>query len=41
LCFYIVFYFSVWADNGDILSIQYAGTGALKSDFTRWSFFYL
>lgn len=25
----------VWADNGDILSIQYAGTGALKSDFTR------
>lgn len=26
---------NVWADNGDILSIQYAGTGALKSDFTR------
>jgi hypothetical protein len=25
----------VWADNGDILSKQYAGTGALKSDFTR------
>lgn len=25
----------VWADNGDTLSIQYAGTGALKSDFTR------
>ena len=25
----------VWADNGDIMSIQYAGTGALKSDFTR------
>ncbi|CAF0761684.1 unnamed protein product [Brachionus calyciflorus] len=26
---------NVWADNGDFLSIQYAGTGALKSDFTR------
>jgi hypothetical protein len=26
---------NVWADNGDALSVQYAGTGALKSDFTR------
>jgi phosphatidylinositol 4-phosphatase len=26
---------NVWADNGDTMSIQYAGTGALKSDFTR------
>uniref|UniRef100_A0A915HQ64 Phosphatidylinositol-3-phosphatase SAC1 n=1 Tax=Romanomermis culicivorax TaxID=13658 RepID=A0A915HQ64_ROMCU len=26
---------SVWADNGDFLSVQYAGTGALKADFTR------
>lgn len=26
---------NLWADNGDILSKQYAGTGALKSDFTR------
>ncbi len=25
----------VWADNGDAISQQYAGTGALKSDFTR------
>ncbi len=25
----------VWADNGDSISMQYAGTGALKSDFTR------
>jgi hypothetical protein len=25
----------MWADNGDLLSKQYAGTGALKSDFTR------
>lgn len=25
----------VWADNGDTISQQYAGTGALKSDFTR------
>ena len=24
-----------WADNGDAVSRQYAGTGALKSDFTR------
>jgi len=24
-----------WADNADICSIQYAGTGALKTDFTR------
>ena len=28
--------FEVWADNGDFLSKQYAGTGALKSDFTRY-----
>ncbi|XP_076448962.1 phosphatidylinositol-3-phosphatase SAC1-like [Babylonia areolata] len=26
---------NVWADNADALSIQYAGTGALKTDFTR------
>ena len=26
---------SVWADNADIISKQYAGTGALKTDFTR------
>lgn len=26
---------NVWADNADILSIQYAGTPALKTDFTR------
>lgn len=26
---------SLWADNGDWLSIIYAGTGALKSSFTR------
>lgn len=24
-----------WADNADICSIEYAGTGALKTDFTR------
>lgn len=24
-----------WANNGDAISRQYAGTGALKSDFTR------
>ena len=26
---------SVWADNADFCSVQYAGTGALKTDFTR------
>ena len=25
----------VWADNADSISIQYAGTKALKTDFTR------
>jgi phosphatidylinositol 4-phosphatase len=25
----------VWADHGDAISRQYAGTGALKSGFTR------
>lgn len=25
----------VWADNGDAISKQYAGTGALKTDYTR------
>ncbi|XP_062501222.1 phosphatidylinositol-3-phosphatase SAC1-like [Corticium candelabrum] len=28
-------YKNVWADNGDALAMQYTGTGALKSDFTR------
>ena len=27
----------VWADNADALAKQYAGTGALKTDFTRHS----
>jgi hypothetical protein len=26
---------NTWADNGDTLSMLYAGTGALKADFTR------
>ena len=26
---------NIWADNGDAISEQYAGTGALKADFTR------
>jgi len=25
----------VWADHADMISIQYSGTGALKTDFTR------
>lgn len=28
-------YKSVWADNADYVSVQYSGTGALKTDFTR------
>ena len=31
----ILAYQHMWADNGDMISKQYAGTGALKSDFTR------
>ncbi|KAH9509478.1 Phosphatidylinositide phosphatase SAC1 [Bulinus truncatus] len=26
---------NVWADNADVISKEYAGTGALKTDFTR------
>ncbi|MFH4981106.1 hypothetical protein AB6A40_007815 [Gnathostoma spinigerum] len=26
---------NLWADNGDVCSLQYAGTGALKADYTR------
>lgn len=25
----------MWADHADFISIQYSGTGALKTDFTR------
>lgn len=25
----------VWADNADVISCAYSGTGALKTDFTR------
>lgn len=28
-------YNNIWADNADMISKQYAGTGALKTDFTR------
>ncbi|KAL5021530.1 hypothetical protein ScPMuIL_000685 [Solemya velum] len=28
-------FMNVWADNADALSVQYAGTGALKTDYTR------
>ena len=28
-------YRNVWADHADMISVQYAGTGALKTDFTR------
>ena len=27
---------NIWADNADHCSVQYAGTGALKTDFTRY-----
>lgn len=26
----------MWADNGDDISMQYAGTPALKGDFVRY-----
>lgn len=26
----------VWADNADVVSCAYSGTGALKTDFTRY-----
>ncbi|CAL8097427.1 unnamed protein product [Orchesella dallaii] len=26
---------NIWADNGDVISTEYSGTGALKTDFTR------
>ena len=26
---------NMWADNADACSVQYSGTGALKTDFTR------
>lgn len=32
---------TVWADNADYISLQYAGTGALKTDFTRYDYFKL
>merc|ERR1719315_822845 len=30
-----VLFKNVWADHADMISIQYTGTGALKTDFTR------
>lgn len=27
---------NLWADNADYMSIQYSGTNALKTDFTRY-----
>ncbi len=29
----------VWANNGDALSVQYSGTGALKADMTRYAIY--
>lgn len=26
---------NIWADHADVISIQYSGTPALKTDFTR------
>ena len=31
-----VFFKNVWADNADACSIHYSGTGALKTDYTRY-----
>jgi len=30
------YFYLVWADNADAVSLQYAGTGALKTDYTRY-----
>ena len=27
---------NIWADNADVISIHYSGTGALKTDYTRY-----
>lgn len=32
---FVYIFKNLWADNGDICSKQYAGTGALKADYTR------
>ncbi|KAL0089967.1 SacI homology domain-containing protein [Phycomyces blakesleeanus] len=32
---FISIFKNVWADNADVLSIAYSGTGALKTDYTR------
>ncbi|KAG0166925.1 hypothetical protein DFQ28_006560 [Apophysomyces sp. BC1034] len=32
---FMVHFMNVWADNADVLSIAYSGTGALKTDYTR------
>jgi len=31
----LFFLWLVWADNADVMSRRYTGTGALKTDFTR------
>lgn len=31
----IYYYYLVWADHADAVSVTYSGTGALKTDFTR------
>ena len=32
---FAIFFRNVWADNADVVSRSYSGTGALKTDFTR------
>lgn len=32
---FLIHWSTVWADNADVISIEYSGTGALKTDFTR------
>ena len=29
---------NVWADNANMMAHQYTGTGALKTDFTRYNY---
>lgn len=32
---FLQMYRNSWADHANLISVQYAGTGALKTDFTR------
>ena len=33
--YFIQYFKNIWADNGDMLSIQYTGTGSTHTNITR------